>query len=607
MGIRNLFRKLIQKFSNLGLSKKITLFIYLTSLAVFLCMGIVIYLISTKSADKAIISDGTDFCEIGTRVAENACSYLRGVADYCSTDSSVQRLLASRQAGDELITASSQFFSLLQSGKYILNTLFYDTEGMPVQYMSIDGSTGPYPQADRAAFKLLMEGTDYVWEFIDVDGGLFERDNSPKLSLWHLIRNSSNRQIIGVVCVSIDSRLLLRYEIPYTRSYYREFSIIDISTGAIASDYSRAIINSGDCQSLLSNVLTGSKAGYFSTFLAGQNCTAFYQQIASTPLYAFYLTFDNQGKIYSQGIRYTIMIAAAIYLMLILPILTIISRWLTKPLAKLMQSMDQFSEGDFSIRLSFSTDDEIGRLGKTFNKMVEKNQHLIEQTYIAQIKAKEAELLLLQAQINPHFIYNLINSIQWSALRHGEKDIADAAYSMGQIFRISLNRGSGMITVSKECELVNCYLTLQKARYKDRIQYSLDCDEAVEEIIIPKLIIQPLVENSVVHGAEPSLCTTTIQVRVTRHEGWLVIEVEDDGAGIPAEILAKLPNNYAPPTVSNSSGFAIKNIFDRLRLVYDDQFSYRITSEPGCGTYVRITLPANHFTTATEEKEERHV
>ena len=117
--------------------------------------------------------------------------------------------------------------------------------------MSIDGSSDPYSQGDRPAFRQLMQGSDYVWEFIDTDGGLLRRDNTPKLSLWRLVRSTSSRKIIGAVCVSIDSRLLLRYEIPYTRPYYREFSILDSETGRIASDYTGNISGDTAAQALL--------------------------------------------------------------------------------------------------------------------------------------------------------------------------------------------------------------------------------------------------------------------------------------------------------------------------------------------------------------------
>lgn len=601
--LKNFPFQLLKKLRSMRLSTKITSFLYLTSFLIFVGMGMFVYISAMQSANEDMISDGTNYCSTGAQIAENACSYLKGVADYCSSKLSVQKLLRN-PSSLETSELEARIFDLIRSRNYILSIIFYTPAGTPIQYMSIDDSSGPISQQNRPAFLQLMEGSqEYVWEFIDSGSSDFmRRDNSPKLSLWRKVYSAANTRVLGVICVSIDVRQLLRYEMPYPDPYSQDFFLLDTQSQAVASDRSAYSIQEDEYDLLLAQI--SSVSGNFTITLASGSYIAVYQRILDTPLYIFYLVPDTRLEVYAQNIRYTIAVAIATYLLLIIPLITIVSHWLTRPLNKLRQSMESFSDGDFNIRLSFHTDDEIGKLGTAFNNMVEKNKQLIEQTYVAQIKAKEAELLLLQAQINPHFIYNLINSIQWSALRHGEKDIADTAYSLGQIFRISLNQGNSMITVARECDLVQYYLRLQKSRYRDRIQYELTCNPEAAQLMIPKLIIQPLVENAVVHGAEVSLNVTTIRVSVGLLHNMLVIDVEDDGMGIPADILEKLPDNYSSSS-THHNGFAIKNIYDRLKLIYNNAFTFEISSEVACGTSIHIEIPVQDSDKA--EKEAPHV
>lgn len=601
--MKNFYLWMRKNFKSVRLSTKITAFLYLTSFLIFVGMGMLVYIFAMQSANEDMISDSADYCRTGAQIAENACSYLKGVADYCSSEVSVQKFLSSPTLL-ESTELETRIFDFIRSRNYILSIIFYAPDGVPIQYMSIDGSSGPCRQEDRPSFSHLMENSQqYVWEFIASGSSDFMNyDNSPKLSLWQKVYGAANTRVLGVICVSIDVRQLLRFEMPYPDRYSQDFFLLDTQTQAVASDRSAYSIQTDEYEIFLSRI--SGTSGNFSVDLSDGSFIAIYQRILDTPLYIFYLVPDTRLEVYSQSIRYMLIAAIAIYLVLIIPLLTIVSRWLTKPLNKLRQSMESFSDGDFNIRLSFHTDDEIGKLGTAFNNMVEKNKQLIEQTYVAQIKAKEAELLLLQAQINPHFIYNLINSIQWSALRHGEKDIADTAYSLGQIFRISLNQGNSMITASRECDLVQYYLKLQKSRYRDRIQYELTCEPEAAQIMIPKLIIQPLVENAVVHGAESSLNVTTIRVSVGLLNSMLVIDIEDNGIGIPPDILEKLPDRYSACS-AHHNGFAIKNIYDRLKLLYGNTFIFEISSELACGTSIHMEIPVGNF--CQTEKEVSHV
>ena len=203
----------------------------------------------------------------------------------------------------------------------------------------------------------------------------------------------------------------------------------------------------------------------------------------------------------------------------------------------------------------------------------------------------------MQAQINPHFLYNMLNAIQWQALKSGNKEIADIAYSMAQVFRISLSRGRSIISVKQELDLVSYYLSLQKYRLGKKIDY-----EDVLDRQIPKLILQPLVENSIVHGmAKDSSLNLVISLSVALSEDGKLLHfvIQDNGCGIPPEILRYLPNEVIPAAAeqgqrpNKSNRFAVKNIYDRLTLVYGSDFTFRIHSEHG--TSIEIILPVKEI------------
>ena len=591
------------RFHNLNIGKKLIFVIVLSSLVVFLCMCLVVFSLTKESTVRSIRDIGYQQISEGRRIADNACSYLRGIADIYSSDSFVQSCArnGTRLNGQR---NNARLQEMLQSQRYMLNAVIYNLDGAPVSYMAIDGSHGPVGQAGRAPFEALRsERKSYQWEYIDEGSdALFVADNSPKICLWHTIKGSNNSSIIGVMAISMDIRRLLRFDMPFNSNYYRQFFLLEEGSGMEISNYTSDHIPPETARVLIDNIASEGSSANFTFRSEGQLRYLFGARILDTSLYVCCaISGDNVG-LYDRSMRLTMLLAVIAFLASTVPMLMYVYRRLTKPLELLSASMNSFAEGNFQAKLRFDSDDDIGRLARTFNRMVEDNHALIEKTYVSQLRAQEAELQLLQSQINPHFIYNLTNSIQWAALRHGEQEIADAAYSLGQMLRLCLNRGENIITVERECELVGCYLQLQKTRYADRIQYEIEVEDAAWDALIPKLIIQPLVENSIVHGAANKGGATKLCVTASAADGRLRICVEDDGAGIPPEVLKLLPDRYRSRSAS-SSGYAIRNINERLKLMYGQDFSFIIESEAQRGTRIRIELPLK---LAEEGEEDIH-
>jgi two-component system sensor histidine kinase YesM len=269
---------------------------------------------------------------------------------------------------------------------------------------------------------------------------------------------------------------------------------------------------------------------------------------------------------------------------------------ITNPIRQLLHSIKQVQKGDFSQQVDFSGRDEIGELGAGYNAMVAYIRDLIERVYKLRLQEREAELNALQAQINPHFLYNTLDTIFWKAQRSQAKEISEMVYALSRIFRLSLNRGNELTTVAAEKELIYYYLTLQQIRFKDRLTYKLDFEEGVLDAKIPKLVLQPFVENAIIHGIEALETEGSITISGRLEDGEMVFVIMDNGIGMNPEKIERIMSRHSPdaPTpAAVSGGYAIPNVVERLGLYYGNQYRLEFASESGMGTIVTITLPFN--------------
>lgn len=276
----------------------------------------------------------------------------------------------------------------------------------------------------------------------------------------------------------------------------------------------------------------------------------------------------------------------------LLPVLLIISKGVTEPLRKLNEALRKFSSGDFSQKLEVESEDEIGEAAKCFNAMVEDIRTLIDENYVITLREKESELAALQAQINPHFLYNTLDSLYWEAVEEGNECLGESILALSQLFRLVLNKGNGDVTVRQETELVSRYLQIQKMRFGKRLNYEINMDEQIQEARIPKLILQPFVENAIVHGFENVGTPCCLKVSGKRNGDSIHFEIRDTGVGMSQTqidaVWEEESDNYAKQRIGR---YAIKNIKERLRLKYHGNFKLEIQSGIGKGTTVILTIP----------------
>ena len=294
----------------------------------------------------------------------------------------------------------------------------------------------------------------------------------------------------------------------------------------------------------------------------------------------------------TMAISGVMILAVAITLIVTLLLLNRILTGVVKPLKKLEKYMVQVNPDNMDQRMEILTDDEIGHLSMKFNQMMDRIRNLKEQVIEEQEDKRKYELQALQAQINPHFLYNTLDSIIWMA-ETNDSNIVAMTEALAKLFRISLNKGNEEISLERELEHVKNYLIIQSMRYADKFTYEISAEPGVERCRTIKLILQPIVENCIYHGIKKKRGTGKITIRAYRREQNLIIEVSDDGCGMPEEICRKILSDEIESENISGSGIGVKNVKERIQLRFGKKYGLSYSSEEGVGTTVTYVLPYN--------------
>ena len=274
-----------------------------------------------------------------------------------------------------------------------------------------------------------------------------------------------------------------------------------------------------------------------------------------------------------------------------------ISSTISRPAEVLVRAMRRVESGDLSVNVSLRTGNEIGMLGGHFNHMVRRMNELIKRVYESELVKKEAEVKALQSQINPHFLYNTLSIIDSMASIKQEKEISELAQRLSDIFRYSIS-GNDVSTIREEINQVERYLYIQKIRYKDKISETIEVDPETEKGLITKLLLQPIVENAIVHGICKSRTPGHLTIKVyLSSEETLKIEVVDDGAGMSRERLKEVQarlreaDRHSLSVEPRDGNIGIANVHRRIRHTFGEEYGLEIDSEPGRGTRVVMKIP----------------
>lgn len=265
---------------------------------------------------------------------------------------------------------------------------------------------------------------------------------------------------------------------------------------------------------------------------------------------------------------------------------------LTKSIHRIVNAMKLTELGDLNVKIEDHTGDEISIIASSYNNMMTKVNELMKSTRLAVQRQKESEIRSLEAQINPHFLYNTLDSINWMAIEKEEHEISRMIKGLAHILRYSISHSNKRVHLAQELEWLEHYLTLQRNRFNDSFQYFIHVHPGLEDVKLYKLLLQPFVENSIIHGFAGKISGAELHIRVRlAAEDFLRIEIEDNGCGMDEASVRTMLDGGTSHHAAIGSGIGIRNVIDRLDLYYGDQANCFIESRVGRGTKVILLVP----------------
>lgn len=365
--------------------------------------------------------------------------------------------------------------------------------------------------------------------------------------------------------------------------------IIDASNNIILSPVKKQLGQNLADKSYINKINTVSGTDYnsFIEKIDGSDILVSYQKIKSLPWTIIALSPMNElnGKLINfNRIMFVVIIICGV---LAFAMVLYLSENISYPIRKLVKSMSVVRNGNFDISIDYQRNDEFSYLINTYKKMVHDINDLMQKLYVSEANKREAELKLLQAQINPHFLYNTLDSINWLSLKYNATDISTMVTSLSDFFRYSLSKGKNIIPLSEEKIQAESYLIIQKIRFRDKLDYTINLPVDILDFLTVKLIMQPIVENSIIHGIEKRRGKGNISINAENIAGIIEIVITDNGAGADVDELNSILQEN---TVSSS--FAIRNVNERIKHFFGADFGIKFYNNDGSGVKVIIRFPA---------------
>lgn len=568
--IKNIIRKLIDGFRNISIKNKLLIFFYIQIIIPIIFIGYFSYNKSSEVIKNKSLNYSKDIMRMIELRFEDLSSNVNSLSLQILYDNRIYEYLKNINGNKE----SSLYY--IDSKNILRDAVISRNEIESICLVSLDKQYLYYDSNNAKHFIKNIMPYEYIFQEAKKSNGkttwvLSEKDGKVEnIFAARIIYDRESFRPIGLLT------MLIRKD--FIESIYKDLSPESVNNISILSQNGSVIL---------------SKNKYDSKAIAAQKDTLVSYVNLKNPNWkiVYHVPFS---KLYEDinSLKNKIFIIA-IWAIILLSVTSILmSMDIIKPINQLVYAMKNFQDKGIHKELEIKRNDELGYLGRTFNKMTEKIDYLLNMIYKEKLTRKEAEIKALQAQINPHFLFNTLENINWLAQLNGVQEISDTVTALGSLMEASIGRDQKLVSLDEEINYMDNYFEIMKSRFGDRIVLMKEIEDETKEVLIPRLLVQPLLENAIYHGVENLRRNGIISIRTSIKDDFLEIEVEDNGVGIKEQDLLEL-REYLKGNNKNSENKSVglSNVDKRIKLYYGDENGLQIYSKYNEYTKVIMRIP----------------
>jgi len=589
-------KKWTQLFSINTIKKKLILYNLIVVITIALFVSVYNFISYRKDTTKMLVDNSLYNTEIISNRLQLAYEEMLNIALNCSERKSLFLSLKNRDlktsAGKHLALYGAQvlndYCAVSGYSEYIAKITLYQKNGILIQSGYISGSNKDIPSIlDADWFSTEWNKNFSGYHLSLVDSPFAESSEHKMLPILRSLKYGNGDDYTSWILLSISTKLYQNILMQFNNgnAIYSATSEGDVIASANVSDL--------DGTSIIKTLLEASSP-HKSLLLTidGKKCYVTYTKNPQSGILIYEILPISSLIIDTSVIAKTIIFIFVSCLMIGLLLSITISRKINKPIAHLLRSIQNISKGDFSYNSQIESHDEIGIIGKYVNQMSSQITGLLDTRVEIEKEKKDLEIKMLQAQINPHFLYNTLDSIRWMAVIQKNTGIVKMVTSLSSLLKNMAKGFNEKVTLEKELEFLNDYVTIEKIRYVELFDLDIQIsDPSLYLAKIIKLTLQPIVENAIFSGIEPSGHNGIIKISAYAKDNTLFISIHDNGIGISPENVSSLITKTERIKSSTMSGIGLPNVDRRLKLVYGEIYGLCIDSEVGSYTNITISLP----------------
>lgn len=584
-----MIRPLLRMFTSIR--NRMILIFFAITIVPFILYSFYAHSKSVEGIEQAYATFSMSYLEQSKMNVEGYLSTIDNQINELIGDRSLQKLLEHppKQSKDE-ISASVDLLNIVYKKKkqmdvFQLTVIPFQYNAYPTYMRAIEISSS----LGNESWFLASRGSPLPYWHMSMNAG---PNKGPLLTYVKSFTSLHNRIPRGTVAADLSEHHLIRFFPPTKRLDGQKFLIVDES-GSILFD---SASNTWTGQMLPSNswasMQNQQNEGVETVNLFDQTDLLAFVKMDSVPWTILSVTPVDAMMGPSLAMKRILYIFLGVYLLCALGVVLYLTHNFTQPILQLVRLMRKLEEGEFNKCIPYQNrKDEIGWLFRGFNSITYKIEALIAQTTQAERTKRDLEFQVLSHQINPHFLYNTLESIRWKAENHGRNDIGEMVSALGNLLRLSLNQGKDITTLGREIEQVKAYVQIEQARIGLPLRVMYFFDESMLHLPFMRLLLQPLVENAIQHSIRGNFEKGKVFLSGKIEDDNLVIDISDNGKGIPEEVLKELLESVDIRKNVERSGVGLRNVNERLKIYFGEEYKLRIETKEGKGTRITIYHP----------------